>query len=202
MDIGKYLDFKINARHARTSILGFVEILRSKGDGYVEAGEEVNDLGIQDADDQNLQPQMEQSQPGDNQTTADTGPGRSEAVQMQVAAGLSPSSQRLGSSSHSNPPKSSWYPTQTNVWQQPDRPEEILPSVTLPDTLATQEQNAFDTAIQWFHDPALLELFPDGEIPDLGYLDTMPANFYDPILGAWDMSEIPHSDLQDGFWQA
>ncbi len=48
IDIKKLVDFKINAADARTSILGFTEILRSKDHGYANPGEENDDLGIQD----------------------------------------------------------------------------------------------------------------------------------------------------------
>ncbi|KAJ9608506.1 hypothetical protein H2200_007494 [Cladophialophora chaetospira] len=54
IDINKLVGFKINAADARTSILGFTEILRSKDHGYVNPGEENNDLGIREENSQSI----------------------------------------------------------------------------------------------------------------------------------------------------
>jgi hypothetical protein len=48
LDTNKLLDFQINAKDARISILGFTEILRSRDRGYARSGEESNNLEIPD----------------------------------------------------------------------------------------------------------------------------------------------------------
>lgn len=52
LDISKLTSFRVTSTHAQASILEFTGFLRSREDGYVNAGEEVNDLGIRDNDDQ------------------------------------------------------------------------------------------------------------------------------------------------------
>lgn len=44
----KLTSFKLNAPHARESILGHTQILWTNGDGYAKAGEENTDLGIEE----------------------------------------------------------------------------------------------------------------------------------------------------------
>lgn len=46
-DISAFTGFRVNTLHARSSILEFAGILRSRGHGYVNSGEESSDLGIQ-----------------------------------------------------------------------------------------------------------------------------------------------------------
>ncbi|KIX06345.1 uncharacterized protein Z518_04321 [Rhinocladiella mackenziei CBS 650.93] len=196
MDIGKFLDFKIRARYARTSILGFVEILRSQGDGFVEAGEECNDLGIQDGDSQNLQ-QMGQRPSGNSEAAASVVLEQRDEVELPVPLfPPSASSQSrlpdLCSTSASTPLKTSWPPAHENTWQETGRLEEQFPA-RLPNASAAEEPQSFDLCHPFF-DPALLDLFPDGEMPDLGQFETMPATPHDPISEAWDTSGIAPPD--------
>lgn len=164
MDIGKFLDFKIRARYARTSILGFVEILRSQGDGFPEAGEECNDLGIQDANGDGQQnPQPTDQRPSNNSRNNNEAAAGSVVVEQQRDDD--------GGEPVSGPPLFS---------------------------SSASEAHSFDLCPPFFH-PALLDLFPDGEMPDLDQFETMmpsAPNMYDHHIHpeAWDMSGIAPLD--------
>ena len=45
-NVKELMGFEINAPHARAPLLEFASILRSRGDGYVKAGEEKTDLAL------------------------------------------------------------------------------------------------------------------------------------------------------------
>ena len=193
MDIKKLIDFKINAAYARTSILGFIEILRSKGDGYAKPGEESNDLGIQDDGIQSL-----------SQTRQTTLNNRSEsmkAVQEQDNGG------HLYTLPHPGP-----VPTQSRL-QNPSRPSSSLsqltadlqfaqeqcqqeqqPQAELLYALAPHELNPLGTeqrsldVCHPFFDPAMLDLFPDGEMPDLPQFETSQPSLDYFELEDWNMT--------------
>ncbi|KAH7011168.1 hypothetical protein EDB80DRAFT_711345 [Ilyonectria destructans] len=134
LDPSKLTNFKINAAHARTSILEFTGILRSKGDGYVIPGEETNDLGLEEGSDIALPPPPEQREP--QQTSQ-------EQLQQETLS--------------------------------------LLPQLNF----LTGESPTLDV-FNSFLDPEMLNLFPNGEIPDLAGFDTNLLSLDYLEMEGWD----------------
>lgn len=134
LDPSKLTNFKINAAHARTSILEFTGILRSKGDGYVIPGEETNDLGLEEGSDMALPLPPEQREP-----------------------------------------------QQTSQEQLQQETPSILPQLNF----LTGEGPTLDI-FNSFLDPEMLNLFPNGEIPDLAGFDTNLLSLDYLEMEGWD----------------
>ncbi|KAK5707399.1 hypothetical protein LTR17_020742 [Elasticomyces elasticus] len=165
-DITKLLNFKVKATHARTSILGFVDILRVQGEGYVKQGEETTDLGIED-DDMLRAPHLSSN------TSIATNPDRTKQTVRENA---------LSQHSHLG---DDILPHQVNINTIPNPPTAERRSCTqlshteLNNTFGASdaahlemEQQSFDVVPPFF-DPPLLDIFPDGEVPDLSQFGSL-----------------------------
>ncbi|KAK4889551.1 hypothetical protein LTR27_011629 [Elasticomyces elasticus] len=185
-DITKLLNFKVKATHARTSILGFVDILRVQGEGYVKQGEETTDLGIQD-DDVLREPH----------SSIEIGPSRTKQTQGVDA---------LSQHSHVGDEN---LPHPINVHTIPKTPTAELNYCTQPPNTESNstfgpadagrlemEQQRFDV-VHPFFDPALLDIFPDGEVPDLSQFGSLPMSLTDIQLGDWTTASL---DPFEGRW--
>ncbi len=199
MDIKKLIDFKINAAYARTSILGFIEILRSKGDGYPKPGEESKDLGIQDDGIQSLSQTR--------QTTLNNRKESTKAVQEQNNGGElyilphpgpAPTQSRL--QNPSRPSSSLSQQTAHLQFTQEQCQQELQPQAELLYALAPHEVNQLGTeqrsldVCRPFFDPAMLDLFPDGEMPDLSQFETIPLSLDYFELEDWNITSTNPSD--------
>ena len=208
MDIKKLLDFKLNAVYARTSILGFVEILRSQGDGFANPGEESNDLGIQDDDIQSLQ-RIGQTALNNREEATKALQEQNSGAELQVPplpASISTQT-RLQNQSRTSSSLSQQIPEPTahlqfteEQYQQERQPQAELSSASAPYGVNQfgNEQQSFDVCHPFF-DPAMLDLFPDGEMPDLSQFETVPMNFYDLEFEDWNMSSTAPSESQSAF---
>jgi hypothetical protein len=178
MDIGKFLDFKIPAIYARTSILSFVEILRSGGDGLVDSGAECTDLGIQEREDpQRQQQQPEQETHSDSTATvrAVFNPMEKEITEHQPSAS---SGHLQDSCSHND------ETTQENIFLDQQFPAGL--SNLAGPNLRQQSFGLYHP----FSGAALLDLFPNDELPDPEHYPTIPVNLFDLNLEGWDMPEL------------
>ena len=207
MDIKKLLDFKVNAVYARTSILGFVEILRSQGDGFAKPGEESNDLGIREDDDQTQQ-QTSQTTSNNNRLSTSLLENNHNGANAHVLPPLAPSSiqSRLQNSNHSSSSPPRHIPEYTVVHPpfvqgQPQQLQHAQaefsdgPAPHAYRLLDNEQPQSFDVCHPFF-DPAMLDLFPDGELPDLAPFETIPMSLYDVGLEAWNMSSTAGSDTR------
>ncbi|KAK3647094.1 hypothetical protein LTR56_008262 [Elasticomyces elasticus] len=189
-NITKLLNFKVKATHARTSILGFVDILRVQGEGYVKQGEETTDLGIQD-DEVLRAPHMPAN------SSIETDPCRNK--QTVIVDALSQHS-HLGDEI---------LPPRIDVNTIPKTPPPELGSCTQvshteangtfgPSDAGRLEmgQQHFDV-VHPFFDPALLDIFPDGEVPDLSQFGSLPMSLTDIQLGDWTTASL---DPFEGRW--
>lgn len=207
-DITKLLDFKVNAIHARTSILGFVDILRAQGEGYVKQGEESTDLGIQDIEAQEP-PQGVHIASGGTDDATKSGIQQSKQHPPCVAShsGAMPSQGVLQDSGLANESfaqhiseHATYDPAAHDLRQYLQNSQtESVSTFMPPDTnYSGHEQQRFDVAHPFF-DPAMLELFPDGELPDLSQIGSLPINLYDSGLIDWNMSSIGSSESRLAF---
>jgi hypothetical protein len=198
-DITKLLDFKVNAVHARTSILGFVDILRAKGEGYVRQGEESTDLGIEDNETQNL-PQGAQVAFNNNDAATNAIPQQSKQPQASMSSLSVPTpsksvSQYSGKGSGSLSQQTSEHAINEYATHELRPYMERLgnepANAALPVSTGhfDHEQQHFDV-VHPFFDPAMLDLLPGGELPDLSQFGPLPMSLYDLELGDWDMSSV------------
>lgn len=199
MDIKKLLDFKINAAFARTSILGFVEILRSKGDGYADRGDESKDLGIQDS---SFQPPSESrpttSNNREESMTAALGPSSGGGLYTLLHTDSTSSQNRLQNpvlphfpaSRQTAPLQFAEDEHQEDQLQQADRLYPLAPNEF---TEHGSEQQSLDVCRPFF-DPTMLDLFPNGEMPDLSHFETslLSLDYFD-----FDDWNLPTNLLND-----
>ena len=187
MDIRKLLDFNINAAHARTSILGFIEILRSKGDGYAKPGEESNDLGIRDEGTQGLpEPQ--------SMTLNDLESDRSNSRESySLPHSIPPPARETPPNIGQTIPSLVQGTAQIESAQYQRQPEQepqaelLYASAPRDANQDATHQRSLDMCHPFF-DPAMLDLFPDGEMPDLSQFDTdlLGLDYFD--LGDWNVN--------------
>lgn len=177
MDVKKLIDFKINATYARTSILGFVEILRSKGDGFADRGDESKDLGIQDDSFQSPS-QSRQTTSNNREERMNTVPGSSNggALYTLIHTDSTSAQNRLQTSILSD--SSAYQQTAALHFAQDQRQEDQLQQADRLYSLAPNEftengseQQSLDVCRPFF-DPTMLDLFPNGEMPDLSHFET------------------------------
>jgi hypothetical protein len=177
VDIKKLIDFKINAAYARTSILGFVEILRSKGDGFADRGDESKDLGIQD---NIFQPPLQSRQATSNNREESMnivpGPSNGGGLYTLLHTDSTSAENRLQNSILSDPSAS--QQTAPLHFAQDQRQEDQLQHADRLYSLAPNEftehgseQQSLDVCRPFF-DPTMLDLFPNGEMPDLSHFET------------------------------
>ena len=207
-DITKLLSFRANAVHARTSILGFVDILRAQGEGYVRQGEESTDLGIKDNETENLsQGTHVASDSNDDATNAM--PHQTKQAQPSISALSDPIPTRsvsqdsaLGSGYLSQ--QTSEYAIRDHATYEPRPYMERLHSepanATIPPGTGgfDHEQQGFEIAHPFF-DPAMLDLLPGGELPDLSQFGPLPMSLYDLEFGDWNLSSIDPSVRRSAF---
>lgn len=193
MDIKKLIDFKINATHARTSILGFVEILRNKGDGVADRGAENKDLGIQDGSAKNSE-----ENPDAVLRHPVTGGGlhtllHTDSTSAQNRLQDSDQSHAFASRLETAPLLETQHPDQENQVQlQQPAVDYFYPNDFTEHDDVTEEQNSLDVCHPFFN-PTMLDLFPNGEMPDLSHFETslLSLNYFD--LEDWNMG----SNLMD-----
>lgn len=207
-NIESFLNFEINAVHARTSILGFVQILRAQGDGFAKPGDSI-DLGVQDEDNgPGLQEdgQMVFNRP-ENATKEIW--EHNDGLEMLPDPIKAPGLQSQWQDKVTNiaqtgfmPSRQGPDPTATFRFEQGQLPQEQGSQVDLSNSPEQYEANQIDNAQQPldvchpFFDPTMLDLFPDGEMPDLYRFESLPANLFDLELGAWTPSPTAPSGSQ------
>jgi hypothetical protein len=192
VDVRKLIDIKVDASYARTSILGFIEILRPKGDGYVNSGDESNDLGIQKVSQSSHgnTPEAPSNRRHENQnllwpgnSLSDTVPSEQPQVQHPIQQDHSLSS--LNPSMHSRASANDEY-------HQSLEQTEIAGPLQPQDQPLPQFQDQ-DITERWtldpyypFFDQTMLDLFPNGEMPDLSQLETelVGLDYFEP--GTWN----------------
>ncbi|KIW93881.1 uncharacterized protein Z519_05196 [Cladophialophora bantiana CBS 173.52] len=186
IDIRKLVDFKVNASHARASILGFIDILRPKGDGVVDSGDETKDLGIEQAtvghdlatrssihDDPmyDLQSALIRQQPGEDSPVA-------------LPSDFPQTCEHLrGSDSNVNHVSShpeinvnqTQHQQQGEAWPQHNQADIGFGPPFPPQGQGVTERLTLDPYYPFF-DQTMLDLFPNGEMPDLSQLDTELSN--------------------------
>jgi hypothetical protein len=153
VDISKLVSFEIRAAYARASIIGFVEVLRSKGDGYSIPGQETKDLGIEESSEQRPSIHTEDARVP---SSAKDFPSRPLPAIHDIVHDL-----RLPQ--HTDSP----FQDQTQDWRLQSDISALPPSVT--DYLIPEGQML--DVCEPFLDPTMLDLFPNGEIPDLSHLE-------------------------------
>ncbi|KAK6371287.1 hypothetical protein LTS17_009018 [Exophiala oligosperma] len=189
IDPRKLTNFRVNAPHAQASILEFNRILRSKNDGYLSPGQ-LETIGIEQdsigagnglesrasnhvADDENPPLIPIPQTPNDTEDDSWLPPHE---VTCQVADDPPLLTLHEPLDNHSSN-SASMYP---NPEQHPQHYEEPL-GVTKSQR-ASHSQPAVivpNHTIDIFHpllDPQMLDLFPDGDVPDLSQFDTSPFN--------------------------
>jgi hypothetical protein len=153
VDPTKLTSFRINARHARRSILGHNDILWRNGDALTRAGEEVADLGIEEDE-------------SDHQSAG--GPSSADpAERSKHRAAL----QSYPEFTHSSSRKANSLPQ-----QQADQVS--APSVMHqqhPIDLDLPEIESLDF-FRPFHDPEMLDIFPHGQPMEFSYFQPSPAS--------------------------
>ena len=189
-EIRKLVDVNVNASHAHASILGFIDILRSKESGFVDSGDEIQDLGIQPLT-QECQLQMARSDSLDGTESQQTGPSRRQARENSpVAAYLDaihpPSymqepNRDINHTSHPINPDERPNQRQKEPWHQQSQTDpEYERSIQALNPEVT-ERLTLNPYYPFFDQP-MLDLFPNGEMPDLSQLDAE--------LGSLDFFEL------------
>ncbi|EXJ67739.1 uncharacterized protein A1O5_09085 [Cladophialophora psammophila CBS 110553] len=186
IDIRKLVDFKVNASHARASILGFIDILRPKGDGVVDSGDETKDLGIEQAtverdmatrspihDDpmHDLQSALIRQQPREDSPVALP----SDFPQTrEYLRGTDSSVNHVPTQPEINVNQTQ-HQQQGEPWPQHNQADiGFGPPFPLQGQGVT-ERLTLDPYYPFF-DQTMLDLFPNGEMPDLSQLDTELSN--------------------------
>ncbi|KAK5283854.1 hypothetical protein LTR07_008212 [Exophiala xenobiotica] len=172
-DPRKLTSFRVNAPHVQASILEFIGILYSKEDGYAKPGEEAG-------------PEMEHAG-----TVGGEPPSRESISDGHEAAPVEYDDAQITSENH-------WAQPQPTVPFTPDSEEQCLLSQThqlqrqqqqqqdrvqtFTSTLPYQSPNilpAQDPTLDIFQpllDPEMLDLFPNGELPDFSAFDAIPLD--------------------------
>ena len=207
-DVAKLLNFKVHAVHARTSILGFVDILRAQGEGYVKQGEESTDLGIQDNETQNL-PQGAHGTTNSNEDATNAVPQQNKQTQPTMFSLSAPIPSQsvsqgsgLGSGSLSQQTFEGAIHDSVIRGLRPhiERSRSEIPNAFVP--LGTghldYEQHGFDV-VHPFFDPAMLDDLPDSELLDLSQFGPLPMSLYDLELGDWTVSSVGPSGTRSAF---
>ncbi|KAH8808017.1 hypothetical protein F5884DRAFT_857574 [Xylogone sp. PMI_703] len=171
IDIKELTRFKMNSTNARSSILEYIGVL-SKRDGMIKPGEE-DALRIEE------------------DSTRTESDGQVPASDGHEDHGSLPNhSQNICQSTHlcSHPPTPASY----NQEEQHRLDESSLPS---PVDLPCQPEASLDSRgldiLQPFFESEMLDLFPHGDLPDLGQFDLSPLNLdYFEISGSENPSGI------------
>lgn len=189
IDVRNLIGFKINAVDARMSILGFTEILRSKDHGYVNSGEENNDLTIQDQIDENVQQQIPENAPIDYENGNEVGPNTdtTEATDMDrrerdlssLSSVLLHPAESLHLISNQCDPN---HQSQTHAPPS---------SFTNEPSLSGIEQQPYDVWPPFFH-PTMLDVLPDSEMLNLPQVDlsSIDLDYFEPEN--WFLSTNPN----------
>ena len=191
----KLLNFKVNAIHARKSILGFVEILRTQGEGYVKQGAESTDLGIQQDE---IQKSSQPTQAGGENCDATMQAAPDQHVgaqppnlQLSTSIPLQSDAHEARLSSSSLPQQSSEHMIRLNAPQDQSvhmqRPQLEVTSAFMPfEATQPDQQWPFDVCHPFF-DPAMPDLISYGEVPDESRFGAIPMSLGDLEFGLWDM---------------
>jgi hypothetical protein len=153
VDPKKLTSFKMHARHARESILGHNDILWRNGNVLPGSGAEMIDLGIDE----------------------DSSDNSSTEVSLAVQAyrnGPEGSTQEA----RSRPTSSAAQAHGTSVEQmQVQVPASAEPQAAFPIQQELPELESLDF-FRPFHDPEMLDLFPNGEPMEFSFFQTSPAS--------------------------
>lgn len=183
-----------------------MEILRSKGDGYADRGDENQDLGIQENDMRSLSQSRRTGSISNNREDSPISvPGSSDgggglynllytestsAQQGPHNATLRPSSPSalqqpattIGTATSAHP-YFSQYQRQESPIQQQGQLDLLYSFSSAPNNGVTQNQQSLVPDEQEslevcrpFFDPTMLDLFPNGEMPDLSHFETSLLN--------------------------
>jgi len=191
----KLLNFKVNAINARKSILGFVEILRIQGEGYVKQGAESTDLGIQ-RDEMEESPRPTQAGGENYDATMQAAPDQDVEAQPPNSPLSNPISVRSGAhearlSSPSLPQQSLEHGIRPDATQDQSvhmqRPHLGATSAFVPfEATQADQQWPFEVCHPFF-DPAMPSLISYGEVPDVSQFGAIPMSLGDLEFGPWDM---------------
>ncbi|OQV00209.1 Fungal specific transcription factor domain-containing protein [Cladophialophora immunda] len=196
IDIRKLVDFKVNASHARASILGFIDILRPKGDGFVDSGDENKDLGIELGTVRNDLPTRSSIHDGPmydlHSGLIQQEPLENSPVALQSGFAQTTDSLRGSETNVNHGPaqleinvNQAQYQQQAEPLPQPNQFDiESAPLFQLQDQGVT-ERLTLDPCYPFF-DQTMLDLFPNGEMPDLSQLETDPNYLEYFGLEGWD----------------
>jgi hypothetical protein len=184
IDVAKLTSFRAIATHARSSILEFTGVLRSKQDGYVQPGEETIDLGIQE--------QAEPDHPQLRTQVSNLEEGRRTSLRQDIHSGFE---MNASGSQFTQTRQKSQYPDQVSGDQMHDVPlfnegsQSQQPQDWLQDPRSRVEQHTSISlsnqqadaptegppdldVFNLFFDPEMTSLLPDGELLDSSHYDT------------------------------
>lgn len=189
IDTRKLIGFKINAVDARMSILGFTEILRSKDHGYVNSGEENNDLAIQDQTDENVQQEIPGNASIDYENGNEVGPN-TDPTEVTDMDGRDRNLSSLGSVLLH--PAESLHLTSNQCDPDHQSQSHAPPSsFTNEPSLSGIEQQPYDVWPPFFH-PTMLDVLPDSEMLNLPQVDlsSIDLDYFEPEN--WFLSTNPN----------
>jgi hypothetical protein len=160
--------------------------LRSKGNGWIEQGEESNDLGIEnDGVESALQKQPSSSNNRENGMTIAQGQEQRKGECLHVAP-LPGAAPAQGRSQHPNQDihalfqptaapqlNQEQYRQEQQPWQQQFQADFVSSPTSQQANLLVTERLTLDACYPFF-DRTMLDLFPNGEMPDLSQFE---ANF-------------------------
>ncbi|KAK5061460.1 hypothetical protein LTR84_008003 [Exophiala bonariae] len=196
VDIQKLIDFKIDAAYARTSILGFVAILRNRGDGVADRGDENKDLGIQDSSIQSPGQAQRQENSRDEDGLTAIAPELVTEGGLYTLLHTNSNSAQTRSQNTSIPESSAHQQSPPHRMiqdhgqeSQPEHADQLYPIVDDNDFTehVFEQQESLDVCRPFF-DPTMLDLFPDGEMPDLSHFETSLSSLDYFELDDWNMS--------------
>ena len=190
MEIRKLVDFKVNASRAHASILGFIDILRPTGSGFVDSGDEIQDLGIQPLT-QEGQSQMRRSASDDRMGRLQTDSSRQQPREnspvaarpdgIQIRGYMQEANRDINHTSQQIIIDERQLQRQEELWHQHSQTDlGFAHSIQAPNQDVTDRLTL--NPYYPFFDQTMLNLFPNGEMPDLSQLDA--------DLGSLDFFEL------------
>ena len=190
IEIRNLVEFKVNASHAHASILGHIDILRPKGSGFVDSGDEIQDLGIQPPT-QEGQSQTRRSASDDTRERLQTDPSRQQPrgtspvaacpIVGQIDGHVQEPNRDINHTSQQINTNERQHQRQEELWHQHSQADLGFAHSTQAPNQDVTERLTLNPYYPFF-DQTMLDLFPNGEMPDLSQLDA--------DLGSLDFFEL------------